>query len=368
MRRVSARVFGLLAAGVGALGLAVPSAEAGIVVTQPTVAVNARCRIESPGTSTVWFGYTNAYTGRVNVVGGRNLLYVNGAPVNAAQVQQFQPGSVAYAFSMSVPTGSTLRWRVAAPRFNPANGALLPDVSISIAQYSGALPICPPLLSRHSATPRFTSTPSPSTPNVAMSIGSPQRDANGLLAANSVTFSINSPGGVPMPLRIEYGYGGNNAQSSNGQFVPDAETSLQLLGPIPANLLLRTTTMPNGGTIQWTGLAIRPIPQPQRVTNWANSPTGHSFSPTFGAMAEQVIADVFARCSFDGATVTSRTRMWVDRDGRFTPFYTVTDVPTQKTRLAIFCPTYSSLPPPAALVTGCDLPVIAVGPGGQRIR
>jgi len=363
----------LAAFGVGGLAPAAAGAGGGDITAPidksasttispiPAATVAASCVVPGPTTSTVWFGYTNNSSERVNALVGSNsntvTLTGESSVANRGQVEQLQPGSVARAFAVSVPAGDAATWTVEVPDLAD------PGLTTTVSATSGpSTPSCAAGTPKRSATIQATAG---QIPSVIFTVGKQVRDTSGLLTKATVAFAVSglsttcSEGGFPLEPKVLWGYGGPT-NVINGALVDAAGDALV---PLPGRAIVRTDSDAAYSFVR-SYRSTRAVANPQSA--WVFGTRAEQLLGTApfarGLSSETVIADVVARCKFGNRVVTGPTTYWIDADGRPIAFQIVTDIPTQTTRSALNCFITDS---PAV---NCDVPVIGVGPGGPRYR
>ena len=339
--------------------------DSGPSVAVPAVQLFATCSVTRRSGVTVWFGYQNSWTDRVDSpVGPGNDMSIDSLSMgNLGQVSQFQPGRVDRAFAVTMSAGQVATWAADVVDLDQPALALAPLTRV-VASSSAALPACPAGTPVRSATPQIGGVAA----QIDITTGLAERRRRGMLVRSTVRFDVSgvtsacSSGGVPLAPKVLFGYTG--AVNQVGALI--LASSGADYAPLPPRRVARTTNL-GGATVIWSTVAERSIVDPQQVFTYGATPAQATYWPSARGLSSQgVIADVTARCRFGGQIVSSSTVVWVDAAGQGFSFVTVTDAATQTTRTPGFCDILRLAPLSPAF--GCDVPWIGVGPGGVKLR
>jgi hypothetical protein len=362
--RVDPAPAGIVDAGV-VLGSGPILIDPGTYVPAPAVQLFATCSVTRRSVVTVWFGYQNVWTDRVDAaVGPTNDVSIDSVSRgNLGQVAQFQPGRVDRAFAVTLNAGQVATWAADVVDLNQPALALAPLTRV-VASSSAATPACPIGTPVRSATAQIGGAGA--AINITTSLG--ERRRNGLLVKSNVRFDVSgvtsacSSGGVPLTPKVLFGYLGADSVV-DGLILASAGADY---APLPPRQVAGITTL-GGATVVWSTANERSIVDPQQLFTYGASLAQSTYWPSArGLSSQRVIADVTARCRFGSQTVSSSTVVWVDAVGRGFSFATVTDAATQTTRAPGFCSITSLSPLSPAF--GCDVPWIGIGPGGAKLR
>lgn len=355
---------GIVDAGV-VLGSGPILIDPGTYVPAPAVQLFATCAVTRRSAVTVWFGYQNVWTDRVDAAAGpTNDVSIDSVSMgNQGQVTQFQPGRIDRAFAVTMNAGQVARWAADVVDLNQPALALAPLTRV-VASSSATTPACPIGTPVRSATPQLGGAGA----QINITTGLGERRRNGLLVKSNVRFGVSgvtsacSSGGVPLAPKVLFGYLGADSVVG-GVILASAGADY---APLPARQVAGITAL-GGATVVWSAASERSIVDPQQLFTYGASFAQSTYWPSArGLSSQRVIADVTARCRFGTQTVSSSTVVWVDAVGRGFSFATVTDFATQTTREATSC-NITGLSPLSPAI-GCDVPYVGIGPGGVKFR
>jgi hypothetical protein len=347
---------------IAALAAAIPVASATAQISPPPITVigpggsaalvvpTVDCAIRTPLGDTYWFGYVNSAGYSITVpVGASNKIprtSFRRTSNDAAQPDQFRPGTTARSVAVQVGSGSSVTWTVSS---YTATGELL----TASATASAATPACAAKTSPNSVNVRVGGA------SISFAPDTQTRDAAGRLIAATVKFSatgqrtVCSAGGVPQTPTTFWGW--------VDEFGVPASTQAAFYAPLPASEVVRVDTFATSGrfgagtvSFQRTVGSVRTVVDPQRVVSQLRS-DGVTMT-SYGWSLVVPTVDLTGVCTFGLTNVKSPGAYIGGEEGQFS--YSITDPATQTTRKPVFC-TFG--------VATCDVLQEVVGPGGLKI-
>ncbi len=320
-----------------------PSAGAGTSAVIPS----ATCAIRGGGNATYWFGYTNSIASSIVVpVGPENSIVRPGvASVDAAQPDQFRPGTTARSVAVKALATESVTWSV--------TSAIGPDVapSTSSATAGPATPACASGTPTRSANMRIAGASIQQRPFNQV------RNSSGQLTTASVLFSVSGARsvcseGVALPPLTLWGFTDGVGVSPASQARPYAA--------MPAQQVVRTDTFAYVGRFnftedfQRTWLPVRRVADPQAISTQFLVAGGTLNA--LGLSETVATADMTAYCLGPRwSLVWGSTSFIGGEEGNYS--ITATNPVTQSTRTAVQC---------VGTLTDCDYVIDTVGPGGTR--
>ena len=308
---------------------------------------SATCAIRGGGNATYWFGYTNIIASSIVVpVGPENSIVRPGvASVDAAQPDQFRPGTTARSVAVKALATDSVTWSV--------TSTIGPDVapSASSATAGPATPACASGTPTRSANMRIAGASIQQRPLNQV------RNSSGQLTAASVLFSVSGARsvcseGVALPPLTLWGF-------TDGIGVSPASSA----GPyaaMPAQQVVRTDTFAYVGRFnftedfQRTWLPVRRVADPQAISTQFLVAGGTL--DALGLSETVATVDVTAYCLGPRWSLVWGSTSFIGGDeGNYS--ITATNPVTQSTRTAVQC---------VGTLTDCDYVIDTVGPGGTR--
>ena len=328
------------------LGPPVVDIDQSSTASTSAVLPSATCAVRSGGTATYWFGYTNTIASSVTApVGPENAIVRPGvASVDAAQPDQFRPGTTVRSVAVKAPATESVTWSV--------SSANSPDLapSTSSATAGPSTPACASGTPTRSANMRIAGA------NIQQRPFSQVRDSSGRLTAASVLFSVSGARsvcseGIALPPVALWGFNDGIGVSPALRAGPYAA--------MPAQQVVRTDTFEYVGRFNFTAdfqrtwLPVRRVLDPQAVSTQlvtAGTVTALGLSQTTATV------DLTASCLGPRwSLVWGSTSFIGGGEGQYS--ITATNPATQSTRTAVPC---------LATLVDCDYLTDSVGPGGTR--
>lgn len=320
-----------------------PNAGASTAVVTPL----ATCAIRSGVNATYWFGYTNVSSfSIVAAVGADNSIIRPGvASVDAAQPDQFRPGTTARSVAVKVAATDSVTWSI--------TSASSPDLTPSALSATAGpdTPACA------SGTPTCSANMRIAGATIQQRSLTQGRNSSGQLVDATVLFAVSGARtvcseGFALPPLTLWGFNDGIGVSPALQAGPYA--------PMPAQQVVRTDTFTYSGRFtftedfQRTWLPVRRVADPQAVTTQFLS-DGATIEAR-GLSQVVATADLTAYClAGRGSLVWGSTSFIGGEEGNY--LITATNPATQATRTALQC---------IGTTIGCDFLTNTVGPGGTR--